>query len=121
MIFRKKILESGTEILIGKDAESNDELMKEYKGKNNIILHTKEPGSPFGVIQKIKPSKEEIHESGAIVAKYSQDWRNKKSDIFVDVFTGKDTEKKFWMNKGTWKVKNVKTIRIKKEDILQIK
>ena len=55
--FREIILESGTKILLGKDEKSNEELMKKFKGKENLILHTSKPGSPFGVIEKEKPSK----------------------------------------------------------------
>ena len=35
------------------------------------------------------------------------------------MFTGKDISKRFWMKQGTWRVKNSKTIKIKKEDILK--
>jgi len=114
---RKIKLNSRTEILLGKNAESNDELMKEFKGKENIIIHTKAPGSPFGVIQKIRPSKAEIYLSGSIIAGYSQDWRDNKKDVVVDVFTGKDISKKFWMKKGMWNVRNAKVIKIRKKDI----
>ncbi|MDP3986851.1 MAG: NFACT RNA binding domain-containing protein [Nanoarchaeota archaeon] len=117
MAFRKKSLKNGTEVLLGRDAESNDELMKEFKGKVNTILHTRAPGSPFGVILKDKPTKEDIYQAGSVVAGYSQDWRDHKRDIVIDVFTGKSVSKRFWMKKGTWNVKNAKTIKIKKEDI----
>jgi len=120
MSYRKKVLKSGTEILLGRDEESNDELMREYKGRENIILHTVASGSPFGVILKDKPTKDEINECGTFVARYSQDWRNHKKDISVHVFTGKDTSKKFWMKKGSWKVKNANTLTIKKRDIERI-
>ena len=95
--------------------------MKEFKGKENVILHTSAPGSPFCVIIKDKPTKDEVYEAGTFVAKYSQDWRDHKRDISVHVFTGKDASKKFWMKKGTWNVKNTKTLTIKKKDIEKVK
>ncbi len=121
MKFREKNLSTGTKIFLGKNAENNDELMKKYKGKENTILHTIKPGSSFCVIDKLNPNKKEIYEAGVVCASYSQAWRNKKSDIKMHVFNGKNTGKKFWMKKGTWKVKNAKTINIKKQDILKFK
>ena len=120
MTFRKIKLESGTKILLGKDENSNDELMKEFKGKDNIILHTSKPGSPFCVIEDLDPSNKDIKASGAACASYSQDWRDNKKDVIVHVFTGKDISKKIWMKKGSWKVKNPKVIKIKKRDIEKI-
>lgn len=117
MKFREKIISSGIKIILGKDENSNDELMKKYKGKENKILHTVSSGSPFCAIDELNPSKEDIYASGAICASYSQEWKNKKSDIAMNVFTGKDASKGFLMKKGTWKVKNAEIIKIKKGDI----
>ena len=117
--FREVILESGTKFLLGKDKESNDELMKKFKGKRNTILHTVSPGSPFGVIDFPKPKARDVYLGGAAVARYSQDWRDNKSDVKVSVFTGKDVSKPAGLKQGTWKVKKLKTITVKKEDILR--
>ena len=118
--FREIIIpESGTKLLLGKDAENNDALMKEFKDKENTILHTVAPGSPFCVIEgNLKPSKQIINASGSVCVNYSQDWRNEKGDVMVNVFTGKDISKRIWMKKGSWKVKNPKVIKIKKKDII---
>lgn len=72
MEFRKYTLKTGKSILLGKNAENNDELVKKYKGKSNIILHTATPGSPFCVMDFEKPSKEEIYESAVVCASKSQ-------------------------------------------------
>ncbi len=119
MNFRKITLESGANLILGKDEDSNDYLMNDFKGKANVILHTLTPGSPFGVIDKIKPSptKKEIYGAGTFVARYSQDWRDNKKDVIISVFTGKDTEKRKGMKPGLWSVKKSKTITIKKKDV----
>lgn len=119
MNFRKFTTTSGAQIILGKDEKSNDELMKEFKGKNNTIIHTVAPGSPFCVIEKEIPSRTDIKASGSICVSYSQDWRDNKGDVKINIFTGKDISKKFWMKKGTWKVNKSKTITIKKKDILK--
>ena len=122
MNFRKIVLKSGANLILGKDEESNDYLMNDFKGKPNIILHTAAPGSPFGVIENnLKPLKSEIYESGMFVAKYSRDWRDNKKNVKVSIFTGKDISKDKGMKPGLWKVKKSKTIQIKKRDIEKIK
>jgi len=117
---RKIKLKSGTEILLGKDAESNDELIKKFEGKDNIIIHTVTSGSPFCVIDNLKPLKKEIAASGAYCAGYSQDWRDNKSDVKINIFTGKDISKKGDMKSGTWNVKKSKIKTIKKRKISKI-
>ena len=118
--FREIKLESGTKILLGKDENGNDELIKEFKGKKNIILNTAKPGSPFCVIEDLDSSNKDIKASGLVCASYSQDWRDNRKDVIVHVFTGKDISKKWWMKSGTWKVKNPEVIKIKKKDIEKI-
>lgn len=120
MKIRKIILSSGTGVILGRDEDSNDYLMNDFKGKENTILHTVASGSPFGVIEKIKPTKSEIYEAGVYVAKYSQDWRDNKKDVKISVFTGEVISKDNGMKAGLWKVKKSKTIAIKKKDILKI-
>ena len=111
--FRKIKLKSGTEVLLGKNDKNNDELMKQFKGKENTILHTVAPGSPFCVIEDLKPSKQDIVASGSICVGYSQTWRDNKKDAMVNIFTGKDISKNIFMKKGTWKVKKSKKSKLK--------
>lgn len=119
MKHREIILKSGARILLGKDAESNDELMKKFIGKENTILHTVAPGSPFCVIKEpINPSDEILQLSGSHCASYSQDWRDNKKNVKMHVFTGKQIKKPFFVKKGTWKIKGkAKVINIKKKYI----
>ena len=119
--FRGISLASESEIVLGKDEKSNDELMKKFKGRKNVIIHTSAPGSPFGVIKNLNPSKKDIYFCGIVVAGYSQDWRDNKKDVFVDVFTGKDISKNKLMKPGMWKVKKSEKIKINKEDILKFR
>ena len=121
MNFREIVLKSGTKLLLGKDEKSNDELMKKFKGESNTILHNVAPGSGFCVIDALKPTKKDIESSGAICARYSQDWRDNKGNVKVNVFTGKDISKNKNMKQGTWQVNKSKTIKIKKRKIENIK
>ena len=118
MKFREFNLSTGTKILLGKDAESNDELMRLYKGKENVILHTVEPGSPFCVIEKENPSEKEIKESAIICASKSQDWRDNKSEVEIHQFNGNAVRKPLFAKAGTWKVSGkLKVISVNKKEI----
>jgi len=118
---RKFTLSSGTEFFLGRDKNNNDELVKSFRGKKNIILHTFAPGSPFCVIEKLNPTKNEIYEAGIFCASRSQDWRDNKGDVKMNIFTGKDVKKTIFMKVGSWKIKkNLGEIIIKKKDILNL-
>lgn len=118
---REIILPSGTKIFLGKNAENNEELVKEFIGKENIILHTEKPGSPFCVMDKLNPTNKELLLSGAVCAGYSQDWRDNKGDVRMHVFRGKDIYKNKLMKSGTFGLKKFKVIKIKKKDIEKLK
>jgi predicted ribosome quality control (RQC) complex YloA/Tae2 family protein len=122
MKYREFNLSTGAKIFLGKDAEGNDEIVKEFKGKGNVILHTVAPGSPFCVIDKIDPSEKEIKESAIICASKSQDWRDNRSNVDIHQFTGNDVKKPFFAKSGTWKVSGkLKVISVKKIDIERYK
>lgn len=120
---RKIKLKTGTEILLGRNAEGNDELVKAFKGKPNVILHTVASGSGFCVIDKLNPTQKEIKDAAIVCASKSQDWRNNKGDVKMHVFDGKSVKKPFFgRKKGTWKItKKPKVIKIKKEDVRKLK
>ncbi|MCX6750796.1 MAG: NFACT RNA binding domain-containing protein [Candidatus Pacearchaeota archaeon] len=115
---REFVLNSRTIIFLGKNSENNDELVESYLGKENTILHTAKPGSPFCIINKLNPTKQEIKESAVICASKSQDWRDNKNDVIVHAFTGKDIYKEKIMKSGTWGLKKKpKIIKVKKKEI----
>lgn len=115
MKFRQITSESGKRILAGKDAESNEALIEQV-GKEETVLHTKEAGSPFVNI-KGKASKGDMKEAAVFCARYSRDWKKNKKDVEVHIFKGKDIYKGKTMKTGTFGVKNIKKIKIKKEEV----
>lgn len=118
MKFREFKTSKGTEVFLGKDQEQNEALVKKFIGKGNVILHTKERGSPFCVITE-KPKTGDKEEAAIICARYSQDWRDNKKNVIVHLFTGKDIYKEKTMPVGTFGVKRFRTIIVKKEKILR--
>ena len=118
--FRKYVTSSGLVVLGGKNAENNEELIKQIE-KNEYVLHTAAPGSPFCNIKSNSKdvSKEDLKEAAIFCAKYSQAWKKStvKRDIEVHVFLGKDIFKQKDMKTGTFGVKKLKKIIVKKDDI----
>lgn len=116
--FRKFTTSSGKEVLGGKNAEQNEELLKSNVDNEDIVMHTASPGSPFCVI-KGKANKKDMGEAAVFCARYSQEWKKskKKHDIIVHMFKGKDIFKEKGMKTGTFGVKKAKIIKVKKEDI----
>lgn len=115
--FRELISSNNKRILAGKNAENNEELIKQIE-KENFVLHTKEPGSPFVEI-KGKADKKDIHEAAVFCAAYSKDWKKNKENVKVHIFKAKDIFKQKDMKTGTFGVKKVEEVTIKKEDILK--
>jgi len=118
MKFRSFILSSGKKILLGKDEENNEELVKQVE-EDEYVFHTKKPGSPFANIKTGKKDalKNDLKEGAVICAKFSHDWRDNKKDIIVHVFLGKDVYKNKGMKAGTFGVKNFKEMIVKKKEI----
>ncbi len=115
--FRKYCTISGKTILAGKNAEQN-ELIVAQSANNEIVLHTKAPGSPFCNI-KGKATKSDIKETALFCAAFSRAWKQNKGDVEVHIFKGKDIFKEADMKTGTFGVKRAKSMIVKKEEILK--
>ena len=116
--FREFTLASGTKIFLGKDSKTNDELMKKFSGKENLVLHTIAPGSGFCAIDNLQADKREIKEAAIICASKSQDWRENKKSVKLHLFRAKDAHKPKNLKQGTWSITGKpKTIKAKKRDI----
>lgn len=118
--FRELLTSSGKLVLAGKSAENNEKLVEQVEPEE-IVLHTKAPGSPFVNIKDNgkKVLKKDIKEAAVFCARYSQDWRDNKKDVVVHHFLGKDIYKRKLMKLGTFGVRNTKEIVIKKRDIVK--
>lgn len=116
--YRKFETSSGKKLIAGKNAEQNEELVKKYMGKENIVLHTKKPGSPFVIILG-KASIKDIKEAAVFTALYSQAWKKRKKDVIVDYFLAENVFKEKRMKTGTFGVLKNKNIKVKKEKIIK--
>jgi predicted ribosome quality control (RQC) complex YloA/Tae2 family protein len=122
--FRKYTLKSGLLVVAGKNASMNEEIIKQA-GKNEYVLHTKLPGSPFCNIKSDYKvvSREDLYETAVFCAFFSQAWKKSslKKDVDIHVFFGKDIYKSSEMKTGTFGVRKLKNIIAKKDDILNFR
>lgn len=116
--FREFFTSTGTMVLGGKNAESNEDLVAQVE-PGETVLHTARPGSPFVNI-KGKASHQDILDAAIFCAKHSKDWRDNQEDVEVHIFKGEDIYKEKGMDKGTFGVKNFSVIKVKKGDIKRI-
>ncbi|MBU2639716.1 MAG: DUF814 domain-containing protein [Nanoarchaeota archaeon] len=113
-------IKNNTLIVGGKSRSSNEELLKNYLEKDDLVFHTEARGSPFFLIKK--GSKELINFTALVTAKFSKEWKNAKKDIEVMYVRGDQIYKDKNMNKGTFGVRGKKEIiLVKKEDIESFK
>ncbi|MCK4552774.1 DUF814 domain-containing protein [Candidatus Pacearchaeota archaeon] len=115
MKFREIITDRGTMIFGGRNAVNNEELVKQVQD-NEEVFHTDSVGSGFVNI-KGRARKGDIKDAAIFCAAYSKDWKKNKSDVIVHRFKGKNIYKNFGMKTGTFGVKKIKKIKIKKEEI----
>ncbi|MCK4429147.1 MAG: DUF814 domain-containing protein, partial [Candidatus Aenigmarchaeota archaeon] len=74
--FRYFHTSDGFLVIAGKDADTNEKLIKKYCRKNDIVLHAHIPGSPFGIIRSEggEITTEAKKEAAQFVACYSRFW-----------------------------------------------
>lgn len=116
MKFREFKTSSGKLVFVGKNAENNEELVKQIE-EDEDVFHTAKPGSPFVNIKSATANEQDRKEAAVFCAAKSQDWRDNKKDVEVHYFKGKDICKKKEMGVGTFGVKRFKIIKIRKKEI----
>ncbi len=105
----------------GKSDAQNEIVLKEFSKPNYVIMHTSLPGSPFMVIQSDNPSKNDIEETAIFCACFSQQWKQGKKTIEIDIFKCEQIYKTPGMKTGTFGVKgNKKNIKVRPELVVVI-
>ncbi|HRZ85161.1 MAG TPA: NFACT RNA binding domain-containing protein [Candidatus Paceibacterota bacterium] len=108
---------SGKLVIGGKNALQNEEIVSNLikSGKNYLVMHTKDPGSPFAVIQSEIVSPNDIEEIAIFTGCFSRAWRENKKQVVVDIFQAIQLIKKKSMKVGTFGVSG--NIQHKKVDL----
>jgi len=83
--FRWFISSDGFLVVAGKDAVSNEVLIKRYAEDNDVVFHADVVGSPFVVIKTEgkEASEQVLHEAGEFAAAFSRGWREGFGSIDV--------------------------------------
>lgn len=79
-------------VIGGKDASTNEQVIKKHAEKDDYVFHTEAPGSPFVVLKHGEDSFEQrdYNEAASFCATYSQAWKNHLSTL--DVFQVKPSQ-----------------------------
>jgi hypothetical protein len=99
---------SGKLVIGGKSALQNEELLRRLKllKKEFIVMHTKEPGSPFSIIfddlKKISAS--DLKECAIFTGCFSRAWRSGEKKTKIGIFKLSQLRKNNNMKAGTWEV-----------------
>jgi len=104
--FRWFISSDGFLCIGGRDATTNDILVKKHLDKNDLVFHTESPGSPFFIIKSEgkKPGDQTLNEVAQATASFSRAWRNKLSMADVYSFSPDQIKKEFGLPKGSFMV-----------------
>jgi hypothetical protein len=76
----------GTLIIAGRDATSNESIIKKHAEPTDTVLHTESPGSPFTIIKGAASDETKV-EAAQFCAAYSSAWKNGLATLDV-----------FWVN-----------------------
>lgn len=86
--FRYTLTSSGKLVVLGKDAGTNELLIKKHLEENDIVFHTSAPGSPFAIVKdattkashstsspNLNLTRDELEEVGQVVCAFSSQWK----------------------------------------------
>jgi hypothetical protein len=107
MKYRWFYTSSGKLVYGGKNAIQNEEIISYLieTGKDFIVMHTKNPGSPFSVINSASASEKDLEEVAIFTACFSRAWKDKEKKVVVDVFRTGQIFKDKKMKTGTFGVR----------------
>lgn len=89
----------------GKNAENNEQLIKEYKKfPKYVVMHTKTPGSPFSIITSDKFTEKDLEETAIFTGCFSRAWKEGKKSTMIDIFLVEQLVKNKTMKTGTFGV-----------------
>ena len=93
----------------GRDANTNEQLLKKHTKDDEIVLHSEVPGSPFFVIKDTDPGEDTIEEAAIATASYSRAWRSGLGNVEVYAVKREQLSKEApsgeYMGKGSFMVR----------------
>ncbi len=121
--FRWFYTSSGKFVVAGRDATTNEILIKKYTDSDDIVFHTNMPGSPFAVV-KAKDSdlsEKDIEEIANFIVTYSKAWKSNISTMEVFYVPAsnvtKQTKSGEYMSKGSFMIYGKKSYALGRLDL----
>jgi len=76
--FRWFFTSDGFLVVGGRDAETNEEIVKKYMDKNDVVFHTQAPGAPMTVVKTEgrDVTEQALQEAAEFVVSYSSIWKS---------------------------------------------
>ncbi len=104
--FRRFITSDGFLVLAGRDAETNEMLIKHHVDKNDIVFHADIVGAPFTVIKTSgkRPSAQAIKEAAQFAACYSRAWKQGLGTVDVYWVKPNQVKKVPGLPKGSFQI-----------------
>ncbi|MBD3204384.1 DUF814 domain-containing protein [Candidatus Woesearchaeota archaeon] len=83
--FRWFFSSTGFLVIAGRDATTNEIIIKKHTGKEDLVFHTNLSGSPFGVVKSENKNinEETKYEAAQFIACYSRAWKTGMSSLEV--------------------------------------
>src|SRR3989338_5186397 len=104
--FKWYISSEGKLVIGGRDATTNDMIVKKYLEPNDLVFHTQLKGSPFVVIKTegAKPTAQEKEEAAIFCAANSKQWNARISLADVYYIKPDQVKKEFGLPKGSFMI-----------------
>ena len=109
--FRWFISSEGKIVIGGRDATTNDIIVKKYLEKGDAVFHTQLRGSPFVVIKSEgkKITKQELEEAAIFCASNSKSWNANATTAEVYYVKPDQLKKEFGLPKGSFMIYGPRT------------
>ena len=109
--YRWFISSTGLIVIGGRDATTNDIIIKKHLEKNDIVFHTDIAGSPFVVVKAGKNDidNETINEAAQFCASYSRAWQHGVTITDVYFVRPEQVKKELGLPKGTFMIYGKRT------------
>lgn len=109
--FKWFVSSEGFLVIGGRDATTNDIIVKKHADSDDVIFHTELPGSPFVIIKSDgkTPGKVTIEEASIFCASHSRSWSEQRGTAQVYMVKPDQVKKELGLPRGTFMVYGKRT------------
>ncbi len=109
--FKWFVSSEGFLVIGGRDSTTNDIIIKKHTEKDDVVLHTELPGSPFVIVKSAgkKVSPKSIEEAAIFCASHSRSWSEGKTIADVYAIAPDQVKKELGLPKGSFMIHGKRT------------